>query len=130
MPRSLRFASFTLDLNRLCLFGPSGRVDLRPKSFEVLRHLVEHAGRVVSKEEVIEAVWPDVIVTDESLTHCISEIRRALGDGSQRIIKTVSKRGYLLDVPVLAGDVTASPLPRSAQDRRSGRIRAGGGSYS
>jgi adenylate cyclase len=104
MPSSLQFASFTLDLNRLCLFGPSGQVDLRPKSFEVLRHLVEHAGRVVGKEEVIEAVWPDVIVTDESLTQCISEIRRALGDRSQRIIKTVPKRGYLFDVPVSAGD--------------------------
>jgi class 3 adenylate cyclase len=90
-------------------------VDLRPKSFEVLRHLVEHAGRVVGKEEVIEAVWPDVTVTDESLTHCISEIRRALGDGSQRIIKTVSKRGYLFDVPVLADDVMAAPVPRAAK---------------
>jgi class 3 adenylate cyclase/tetratricopeptide (TPR) repeat protein len=110
-PRSLQFASFTLDLDRLCLLGPSGRAELRPKSFEVLRYLVEHAGRVVGKEAVIEAVWPDVTVTDESLTRCISEIRHAIGDESQRIIQTVPKRGYLLDVPISVGDVTPAPAP-------------------
>lgn len=98
--KCLRFDVFTLDLDRLCLGGPCGGVDLRPKSFDVLRYLVEHGGEVVSKEAVMEAVWPGVTVTDESLTQCISDIRRALRDGSQRIIKTVSKRGYMLDVPV------------------------------
>ena len=78
--RSLQFGPFTLDLGRLCLRGPSGEVELRPKSFEVLRYLAEHPGRVVSKEEVIAAVWPDVIVTDDSLIRCISEVRRAIGD--------------------------------------------------
>jgi DNA-binding winged helix-turn-helix (wHTH) protein len=99
-PAIYKFASFALDLDRLCLFGPAGQVDLRPKSFDVLRYLVDHAGRVVGKDEVIKAVWPDVTVTDESLTRCISDIRRALDDKTQRIIKTVAKRGYLLDVPV------------------------------
>ncbi len=103
--KSLRFESFTLDLERLCLDGPSGQMDLRRKSFEVLRYLVEHAGRVATKEELVEAVWPDVTVGDESLTQCISEVRRALGEESHRIIKTVPRRGYLFDVPVLAGDV-------------------------
>jgi adenylate cyclase len=55
-------------------------VDLRPKSFEVLRFLAQHAGRVVNKDELMKAVWRDVIVTDESLPVCISEVRRALGD--------------------------------------------------
>ena len=63
-PSLYKFASFTLDLDRLCLFGPGGQVDLRPKSFEVLRYLVEHGGRVIGKEEVIKAVWPDVTVTE------------------------------------------------------------------
>ena len=98
--KSLRFESFTLDLDRLCLHGPSGPADLRRKSFEVLRYLVEHAGRVVTKEEMLAAIWPDVTVGDESLTQCISEVRRALGDKSQRIIKTVARRGYLIDVPI------------------------------
>ena len=47
--KSLKFKSFTLDLDRLCLHGPSGRKDLRRKSFDVLRYLVEHAGRVVAE---------------------------------------------------------------------------------
>jgi DNA-binding winged helix-turn-helix (wHTH) protein/tetratricopeptide (TPR) repeat protein len=102
--KSFRFESFTLDLERLCLHGPSGQVDLRRKSFEVLRYLIDHAGRVVTKEELIKAIWPDVTVSDESLTQCISEIRRAIGDGGQRIIKTVPRRGYLINVAVSTGD--------------------------
>ena len=102
--KSFRFESFTLDLERLCLHGPSGQVDLRRKSFEVLRYLIDHAGRVVTKQELIKAIWPDVTVSDESLTQCISEIRRAIGDGGQRIIKTVPRRGYLINVAVSTGD--------------------------
>ena len=90
--RSIRFKSFALDLERLSVRAPSGQVELRPKSFEVLRYLAEHAGRVVTKDEVIKAVWPDVTVTDESLTRCISDVRHALGDECQRIIKTVPRR--------------------------------------
>ena len=97
--------------------GPNGDADLRPKSFDVLRYLVEHSGRVVDKEEVIEAVWPDVTVTDESLTRCISDVRRALDDGSQQIIKTVPKRGYLFDVPVLeVAGITARTESIAADD--------------
>jgi len=107
MPKSFQFESFTLDVKRLCLHGPSGQMDLRRKSFDVLRYLVEHAGVVATKEELIKAVWPDVTVSDESLTQCISEIRRAIGDGGQRIIKTVPRRGYLFDVPLSTGDARA-----------------------
>src|SRR5262249_19804947 len=51
----LQFSSFTLDLDRLCLLGPSGRASLRPKSFNVLRYLVAHPRRVISKDELIKA---------------------------------------------------------------------------
>jgi TolB-like protein len=100
-------------VDRLCLQGPAGRVALRRKSFEVLRYLAEHPDRVVTKQEVLDAVWPNVTVTDESLTQCISEVRRAIGDESQRIIKTVPRRGYFIDVP---SDITAGadPAPASA----------------
>ena len=111
---SFRFESFTLDLERLCLRGPSGQVGVRRKSFDVLRYLVEHAGRVVTKEEVIRAVWPDVTVGEESLTQCVSEIRRALDDESQRIIRTVPRRGYLVDVPISMDDTTAVQTPTGA----------------
>ena len=115
-PSALRFGSFVLDLDRLRLRGPAGEVELRPKSFEVLRHLVEQSGRVVPKEALIEAVWPDVAVTDDSLTRCISEVRRALADERQEILKTVPRRGYMLDLPVAAepgpADAHAGETPR------------------
>src|SRR5712671_5517391 len=85
---------------------PSGQVDVRRKSFDVLRYLIEHAGRVVTKEELIRAVWPDVTVGDESLTQCISEVRRALDDEGQRIVRTVPRRGYLIGVPISANNTT------------------------
>ena len=78
--KSLRFGPFNIDLDRLSLDGPSGQIELRPKSFEVLRYLAEHAGRVVTKDEIISSVWSDVTVTDDALVHCISEVRHAIGD--------------------------------------------------
>ncbi len=123
-PQLFRFDSFTLDLDRLCVVGPSGELDLRPKSFEVLRYLVEHAGRVVCKEEVMEIVWPDVTVSDESLTRCISEIRSALGDESQRIIKTVPKRGYLFDVRITPSNAASGVTVESDRPSASGDASA------
>ena len=114
-PKSLRFSAFLLDLDRMCLHGPAGQAELRPKSFEVLRYLVNHSGRVIGKEELIKAVWPDVTVTDESLTRCISDVRRALGDTSQQIIKTVPRRGYLLDLQVSAVNGTTWAEPRRVE---------------
>jgi len=105
------FATFTLDLDRLCLYGPAGRLDLRRKSFDVLRYLVEHGGRVVYKAELLGAVWPEVTVTDESLTQCVCEIRRRLGVEGRKIIKTVARRGYLIDVPIEAR--SGGPASRS-----------------
>jgi len=123
MERNTRqFGLFTLDLERLCLRGPAGEADLRPKSFEVLRYLTEHAGRVVSKDEVVAAVWPNVMVTDDSLVRCISEVRRAIGDESQNVIKTVPRRGYLFDVSVSASRNSTNDQGREALD--SGRPRS------
>src|SRR5262245_56232485 len=111
-PKSLNFEGFTLDLDRLCLVGLSGRMDLRRKSFEVLRYLAEHAGRVIPKEELMNSIWPDVTVSDESLTQCISEVRRALGGEGRRIIKTLPRRGYLMDAAIsTVGASAASLLP-------------------
>ena len=73
---------------------------LRPKSFALLHYLVTHAGRLVTKDELLSKIWPDVIVTEDSLTRCISEARAALGDTGQTMIKTVSKRGYVFAGPV------------------------------
>jgi class 3 adenylate cyclase/DNA-binding winged helix-turn-helix (wHTH) protein len=103
------FAGYTLDLRRGCLRHADREIELRPKSFDVLRLLVENAGRLMSKDEIIEAVWPSVVVTDESLTRCVSDVRSALADRERRIVKTVARRGYLLATPV-------SPLPQNLPD--------------
>ena len=58
--------------------------------------LAENAGRVVVKDEIIAKVWNNVVVTDDSLTQCIADIRKAIGDEDPRILRTVSRRGYLL----------------------------------
>ena len=102
-PPVYRFENFTLELARGCLFSSEAEVKLRPKSFEALSYVVENAGRLVSKEELVRAVWPDSFVSDNSLAQCFLEIRKALGDDDQRIIKTVSRRGYVFDVPVEKG---------------------------
>ena len=65
-----------------------------------MRYLAEHAGRVASKEELLEAVWLGVVVTEDSLVQCVKEIREALSDDTH-IIKTVPRRGYLF-VPELS----------------------------
>lgn len=91
---------FTLDLTRGCLLRGIEEVKLRPKAFEVLSYLVENNGRLVSKEELIHAVWVDTAVTDDSLVQCLMEVRRALGDEAQQIIKTVPRRGYIFDKEV------------------------------
>src|SRR5580658_928704 len=98
--RTFSFEGFRLDLERGSLGDDNGDIELRPKSFHVLRYLVGHAGRLVAKEELLQAVWPNVTASDESLTRCISDVRTALRDGESRIIKTVPRRGYRFTAPV------------------------------
>lgn len=107
-----RFDAFELDTQRRTLRRSGADVELRPLAFEALAHLVRHAGHVVTKDELIAAVWPGLVVTDDSIARCISDIRRALGDVEQKIIKTVPRRGYTLAVPVgLNGPGFAEPEP-------------------
>jgi TolB-like protein/DNA-binding winged helix-turn-helix (wHTH) protein/Tfp pilus assembly protein PilF len=94
------FAEFTLDLTRGCLQKGTDEIKLRPKSFEVLTYLVENNGRLIAKNELIRAVWLDTAVTDDSLVQCLKDIRHALGDEKQQIIKTVHGRGYIFDKEV------------------------------
>jgi predicted ATPase/DNA-binding winged helix-turn-helix (wHTH) protein len=95
-----QFGGFILDLSRGSLTNHGREVALRPKSFAVLCYLLERAGRLVSKDELVEAVWPGIFVGDDALARCISDIRAALGDGDQSIVKTVPRRGYLIAASV------------------------------
>jgi formylglycine-generating enzyme required for sulfatase activity/DNA-binding winged helix-turn-helix (wHTH) protein len=106
--RILLFDRFALDLTRGALRAGEHDIELRPKTFEVLRYLAENAGRLVSKQDLYQAVWPDVTVSDDSIAQCIRELRHKLGDDEHSLIRTVSRRGYLLDAAVTAG---APPCP-------------------
>jgi TolB-like protein/DNA-binding winged helix-turn-helix (wHTH) protein/cytochrome c-type biogenesis protein CcmH/NrfG len=90
----LTFGRYVVDLNRGCLFLDDREVALRPKTFAVLVHLATHPGRLVSKEEILSAVWPNLVVTDDTLVQSIGELRRALGESGARLVTTVPRRGY------------------------------------
>src|ERR1700677_183867 len=100
-----RFDRFTLDLMRGMLLAEDGSEDgselpLRPKSFMMLQHFVADAGRLVDRDKLMRAVWPDVLVSDDSIAQGITEIRRVLGGDGQRLLRTIPRRGYRLVVPV------------------------------
>jgi DNA-binding winged helix-turn-helix (wHTH) protein len=116
--RVLRFNEFTLDLTRGCLRSGDRSIELRPKAFAVLHHLAQNGGRLVPKQELYQAVWPDVVVSDDSLVQCIRELRDKLGDEEHRLIKTVHRRGYLLDAAI-ADDDAGSRAPIQATNLSS-----------
>lgn len=89
-----RFAGFTLDPDAGVLRDGSSERVLRPKTFELLTYFVRNAGRTVSKNELLDAVWSGVIVTEDSLTQAVHDLRRVLGDAGQNLIRTVPRRGY------------------------------------
>jgi adenylate cyclase len=99
----LRFDRYVLDFDRGSLLLDGSEIALRPKTFAVLRHLVENSGRLVSKEELFTAVWPNLAVTDDTLVQSVGELRRALGNDGPRLIRTIPRRGYRFDAAVLSG---------------------------
>ena len=101
------FAGFTLDTRRQLLLRGTEPIRFRPRTYDVLAYLVAQAGRLVSKQELMAAVWGGIAVTDDSLVQCLMEIRRVLGDRHD-VVKTVRGRGYLLDATVSWNDERAS----------------------
>jgi predicted ATPase/DNA-binding winged helix-turn-helix (wHTH) protein len=109
---SYRFGEFTLDVARGCVLKAGEEIKLRPKVYETLKYLVEHAGRLIGKQELIKAVWPDAFVTDDSLVQCTLELRRALDDRGQQLLKTVPRRGYLFTAEVIQRPTKSEHSPR------------------
>ena len=112
------FPPFRLDTMNHCLWrykGTTGeeRIRLTPMAFDVLRYLVEHAGRLVTHDELLSALWPDSFVQPEVLKSHILAIRQALGDHAKnpQFIETVPKRGYQFIAPVRGGSTpTLAPI--------------------
>ena len=90
-----------ISLDRGCLLRGGREIRLRAKTFQVLVYLHEHHGRLVAKEDLFRAVWPDTFVSDDSLTKCVREIREALEDHDHQLLKTVARRGFILDAPLV-----------------------------
>jgi DNA-binding winged helix-turn-helix (wHTH) protein/TolB-like protein/Tfp pilus assembly protein PilF len=96
------------------LWDASGHpIPLRPQAFAVLRCLAERPRSLVTKDEIMAAVWPGIAVTDDSLVQAISDIRRAIGDGGHAVLRTVPRRGYRLVLPD-----PAAPAERARRARR------------
>src|SRR6185437_12588747 len=128
--RRLRFERYVLDLDRGCLLLDGKEVTLRPKTLAVLHYLVENHGRLVPKDDLFAAVWPNLAITDDVLVQSVGELRRALGDDGPRLIKTIPRRGYRFESEVSADgpngqrQAEVTPVPsasdETAQPRRPG----------
>jgi DNA-binding winged helix-turn-helix (wHTH) protein/Flp pilus assembly protein TadD len=106
----LCFSGFELDQERAELRRPDGEtIKLRPKTLEILRLLAKNAGRVLSKQQLMEAAWPNVHVGEDSLFQCIREIRTALGDDKRQVVRVISGRGYLFQAEVTGVPAPAAP---------------------
>src|ERR1700684_2906047 len=91
-----QFESFGLDTSNQCLWHKGKQVALPPKSFAVLRYLVENPGRLITHDELLDALWPETYVQPQVLRTYVLELRKVLGDdaGQPRFIQTLPKRGY------------------------------------
>jgi TolB-like protein/Tfp pilus assembly protein PilF len=113
--KSVKVGSWIVDPSLNSMSSEGGTVRLQPKVMEVLLCLAQHPGETLSKEQLFQAVWPNIIVTEDVLKRCITELRRAFDDDARNphIIETISKRGYRLVAPVSALAAATAP-PESA----------------
>ena len=107
---------------RPCATASGAAIPLRPQAFAVLRCLAERPGRLVSKDELMAAVWPGIAVTDDSLVQAVGDIRRAIGDEAHAVVRTVPRRGYRLVPAARRG----RPLPEAARGGWGGAVGAAG----
>lgn len=103
-PHRLRFGAFVLDTRRIELSRDGVVVPLRPKPFALLVMLASHPGAVLRKDELLASVWPGVVVSDDSLTQAVREVRAALGEHGPTLLRTVARHGYRFDAEVVDAD--------------------------
>jgi DNA-binding winged helix-turn-helix (wHTH) protein len=119
------FEPFRLDMVNLCLWRAQERMPLTPRAFDILRYLVEHADRLVTHDELLEALWPATYVNPEGIRKYILEIRKALGDRPKQpmFIATLPKRGYQFVAKIADGNIP--PGSRALSDSRLVTFLAG-----
>jgi TolB-like protein len=109
--KTYHIGDFTVDVQSGVLLRDKQTIFMRPKAQTLFSLLALNIGRVVSKADLMDAAWPGIFVTEDSLTQSIREIRRTLGDERQTLIRTISKRGYLLAAnPEDVDDGAAQPI--------------------
>ena len=113
---AVRFGEFRLDPARARLARSGQPVALRPKTYALLTLFVASPGRVLGKDELLAALWPNAVVTEGSLSQCVAELRAALGDQGDSLIKTVARQGYRFDSEVRAD---STPAAAPTQDKPS-----------
>lgn len=100
-------SGFTFDTQQARLFNSSGEtVELRPRSSSLLAYLIARPDQLVGKDELLEAIWPDTVVSDESVARCIADIRKSLGGQRRDHIQTIPRRGYQFRSTMLPGSST------------------------
>jgi DNA-binding winged helix-turn-helix (wHTH) protein len=119
-PPVYTFEGFRLDTKRRLLFGPNGKpIVLTARLFDALLYLVEHAGQLLTKEQLLEAIWPNVIVEEHNLNKTVSELRRVLGEkpGEHRFIVTKPGHGYrfVADVSMVPSAPAAEPVAHAVR---------------
>ena len=94
--RTYQFGDFTLETHNYCLRKNHQQLHLRPKAFETLMYLVERSGQLVQKEELLDNLWPDTIVTENTLSQNIDAVRKVLEDNAHQpsFIQTVPRLGF------------------------------------
>ena len=110
----LQFGPFRLDTANECLWRGSEQIALTPRPFAVLRYLVEHPGRLITHNELLDALWPDTFVQPQVLRTYMLELRRTLGDSADEpiYIRTHARRGYVFVAPVKeCGDAVPAEVP-------------------
>src|ERR1700722_1398387 len=114
MSNLYRFGQFVLDPGRRTLSRADSPVSLTPRAFDVLSFLAQNPNRLVTKNELLQAVWGDAFVEEGNLTQYISLLRKALGDNSEdaRLIVTVARKGYQFTADVTVAD--SAPAARQA----------------
>jgi TolB-like protein/DNA-binding winged helix-turn-helix (wHTH) protein/lipoprotein NlpI len=128
MSHLYRFGPYVLDPKRRTLYCDESPVPLTPKAFDVLLFLAQNPNRLITKDELLKAVWGDAFVEEGNLTQYISHLRKALGDNSEdsRLIVTISRKGYQFTGDVALSEAADIPKRDAAQVLRSGVSAPGG----
>src|SRR6266849_10058468 len=112
-----RFGQFALDSRKRTVSRADSPVSLTPKAFDVLLFLVQNPNRLVTKEELLQAVWSDTFVEEGNLTQYISHLRKALGDNSEdtRLIVTIARKGYQFTADVTVAEAADTARQAAVQ---------------